>query len=352
MNSRPCGLAAVALAIALTTRAIPVASSDRPIDSLIQAERDFSAASIAHGMRSAFLANLGEDAVIFRPGPINGMQSWKSRTEVPGRLEWAPEFVELSGAEDLGFSIGPWEYRVSAEAKEAEHGHFLTVWRRDPHGAWKVALDCGISHPPGGRGPRDVEVIEGPFHAPPDTNAWRQGNLQMGVAGSAGGVSAGGGTGGFGISFGGGGIGFGVGSHTPVYRSPLDYEQERTSHERNNLLTADRALDWNARKSGWEHAYVAVAANDLRFLRDGAEPALGLDAVAEASASRSRDLTWSYRGNGLSKSWDLGYVYGTVIARTKGKSRPDTSAFVHLFRTDEGGKWRMTADWEQPFSKR
>jgi len=39
MSSRPRGIAAVALAIVLTARAIPVASSDHPIDSLIQAER-------------------------------------------------------------------------------------------------------------------------------------------------------------------------------------------------------------------------------------------------------------------------------------------------------------------------
>src|SRR4029077_11527739 len=80
------------------------AAAARPIDSLIEAERGFSALSVAKGMRPAFLACLADDAVMFRPGPINGKQSWLARADEPGVLEWAPEFVELSGTGDMGFS--------------------------------------------------------------------------------------------------------------------------------------------------------------------------------------------------------------------------------------------------------
>jgi hypothetical protein len=69
-----------------------------------QAERDFSAASTEHGMRSAFLSNLADNAVIFRPGPINGMKSWKARAEV--RPASGPGLRRISGAHDLGFSFG------------------------------------------------------------------------------------------------------------------------------------------------------------------------------------------------------------------------------------------------------
>jgi hypothetical protein len=48
----------------------------------------------------------------------------------------------------------------------------------------------------------------------------------------------------------------------------------------------------------------------------------------------------------------LGYVYGLAIARTKGKSKPDTSAFVHFYRADDAGKWWMMADWEVAFPKK
>jgi len=332
------------LATALT--AALAAASGHPIDSLIQAERDFSAAAGEHGMRSAFLANLADDAVLFRPGPINGMKSWKARAEVPGQLVWAPGYVEISGAQDFGFSFGPWEYRATADAKSGDYGDFLTVWRRDSRGAWKVALDCGVSHERPEVSPHDIEPIVGPAHAPPDTNAWRNGYLD------ANGNVIHGGASGFGIGIGGGGLGVGVGGYTGYWRSPLDYERDRTAHANNNLMTADRALGFNVKKTGWEKAYSEVSARDLRYYRDGAQPTLGPEAAASANASRTRDITWDYRGNGMSKSWDMGYVYGLAIARTKGKSKPDTSAFVHFYRADDAGKWHMMADWEVAFPKK
>jgi ketosteroid isomerase-like protein len=337
------------LATALT--AALAAAAGHPTDSLIQAERDFSALSVEKGMRTAFLANLADDAILFRPGPINGMQSWQARSEVPGRLAWGPGYVEISGAEDFGFSFGPWEYRETADAKSGDFGDFLTVWRRDARGAWKVALDCGISHENPNHGV-DLEPALGPMHAPPDTNAWRHGGLEAGGSVGHGGVGVAGGTGGFGISFGGGGFGLGVGGYTGYWRSPLDYEHDKTAHENNNLMTADRTLGFNVKKTGWAKAYAAVSAPDLRYYRSGAQPMLGIDDAAAANASRTRDVTWDYRGNGMSKSWDMGYVYGLAIARTKGQSKPDTSAFVHFYRVDEAGKWKLMADWEGAFPKR
>jgi ketosteroid isomerase-like protein len=319
-------------------------AAPRPIDSLIDAERAFSAESVERGMRPAFLDHLADDAVIFRPGPINGMQSWRDRRDAPGILEWAPQHVEISGSGDLGFSSGPWVYRDSVGAEIGACGHFITVWRRDPRGRWKVALDCGSSHPRAERGPLEVEIVEGPVHTPPDSNAWKTTGLDVGVGVHRGGA-------GFGVGLGTGGLGIGGGFANGV-RSRADYEYRRTAHEKNTMMAADRALGWNARRSGWEEAYRAVAAGDLRFQRQGAAPTLGAEAAAAASAASPRDVTWEYRGNGVARSWDLGYVYGLAIRRAKNASRPDTSAFVHLWRKDDAGQWRMVTDWEGAFPRR
>jgi ketosteroid isomerase-like protein len=341
---------AMALTLAPGPLAVLADTAARSIDSLIAAERAFSARSVAKGMRPAFLDFLAEDAVIFRPGPINGMQSWRDRGEVPGILEWGPEFVELSGAGDLGFSTGPWVYRASPDAQEADYGHFITVWRRDAQGEWKAALDCGGSHAKPEIGLADVKVTEGPVHAAPDSNAWKRRGYDVGGAVTRGGTTVGAGTGG--IGFGNGGLGMGLGVFDNGVRSRVDYEYRRTAHEKNTMMNADRALGWNARNKGWDRAYREVAAGDLRCQRRGAAPTLGADAASAASAGRPRDVTWDYRGNGVAKSWDLGYVYGVAIARAKGSPAPDTSAFVHLWRKDDAGKWRMVIDWEGPFSKR
>ncbi len=337
------GRVSLVAAVAALACAAAALAAARPIETLIEAERAFSAASAERGVRPAFLENLAEDAVIFRPGPINGMQSWRERKDVPGMLKWAPEAVEVSGSGDLGFSSGPWVVRAGPGEEPSGYGHFITVWRRDPQGRWKVALDCGISHGRQERGPLAVEIVEGPVHTPPDSNAWRTTGFDVGVGvhhhGS--GIGLGWGTGGFGI---GGGFADGV-------RSRADYEYRRTAHEKNTMMAADRALGWNARRSGWEEAYRAVAAGDLRSFRDGALPTLGAEAAASACAGTPRDGTWEYRGNGVAKSWDLGYVYGLAIRRAKGASRADTSAFVHLWRKDDAGQWRLVTDWEQAFPR-
>jgi ketosteroid isomerase-like protein len=346
----PISLRAGWLLAAALPLAAPAFAASRPIDTLADAERGFAAMSVAQGMRPAFLEWLAEDAVIFRPGPLNGQQSWRARSAPAGVLDWAPAFVELSGSEDLGFSTGPWEYRSKPDANPEAFGHFLSVWRRDAAGAWRVALDCGGSHERPERGLHEVKLTEGPAHARPDSNAWKKSGVELGGAVRRGNTTVGVGTGGAGGWIGGGGMGLGLGMFGRGVRSRADYDYQRTSHEKNGMMSADRALGWNAKKSGWERAYAAVAAGDLRCYREGAEPTLGADAAGSARAGQARDVSWEYRGNGIAKSWDMGWAYGLVL--TRGKSRTDTSAFVHLWRKDDAGAWKMVADWEGAYPKR
>ena len=99
--------------------------------SLIDAERSFAATSVERGMKSAFLANLRDDAVLFRPGPLNGKQLWRNRPDSKGTLAWAPSFAEVSGFGDLGFTYGPWEFR----GPDAPGGHWCVTAcsSRSPH---------------------------------------------------------------------------------------------------------------------------------------------------------------------------------------------------------------------------
>src|SRR5262245_3867562 len=86
----------------------PLAAADpTSLDTLVAAERAFSAAAVEHGMQAAFLEYLADGAIVFRPGPVNGRQSWKARNP-KGALVWGPSFAEISGAGDLGFTTGPW----------------------------------------------------------------------------------------------------------------------------------------------------------------------------------------------------------------------------------------------------
>src|SRR5947209_5514670 len=87
--------------------------ANRPSDlnSLVEAERAFARASVARGTRAAFLENLADDSVIFHPHPVDGKTWWTAQAKRPGLLTWRPVFADVSGAGDLGYTTGPWEFR-------------------------------------------------------------------------------------------------------------------------------------------------------------------------------------------------------------------------------------------------
>src|SRR5947208_1274253 len=78
------------------------------------AARAFAATSVEQGMKPAFLTYLGHDGLVFRRGIVNGRKVWEARKNATGTLNWAPEFAEVAGNADLGWTTGPWEYKPPA----------------------------------------------------------------------------------------------------------------------------------------------------------------------------------------------------------------------------------------------
>jgi ketosteroid isomerase-like protein len=323
---------AVAAAAAFAAPAFAANETTVPtsLDTLVAAERAFSATSVEQGMRTAFVQNLADDGIVFRPGPVNGRESWRTRPNPKGTLIWTPSFAEISGALDLGFSSGPWEYR--SEGDPTAYGHFVSVWRRELGGPWRVVLDHGVSYDQPETDLEHVEVRAGPVHAAPNMDHPTSGGMSFGAS-----------------VFGGGG--FGVGMGTTTGGTEQDDDWRRVQSETNNLMSAERSFGWYMSKKSVAKAYGDQAADDLRFYRDGREPSLGKDAAISAIGDGRRDRTWTSHGNGVAKSWDLGYSYGIVVERASQKAPPDTSSYVHLWRKDATGRWRLALHVETAFPR-
>src|SRR5688500_1121361 len=120
--------------------------SEPAVASLIDAEREFAANGSRLTVNDAFLSVLAEDAVLFRPTPVNGRASLAER---PMRdsllLLWQPMHAETSSDGTLGVTTGPSEYGERPSAR-AGTGHFLSVWRRSGT-TWRLAIDGGIDSP-------------------------------------------------------------------------------------------------------------------------------------------------------------------------------------------------------------
>ena len=115
---------------------------------MVDAERKFYQTGQEKGTRAAFLAFLANDGIVFRPGPLNGKEVWEKRPETGFDLVWEPTFAAMARSADFGYDTGPAKWRANKkEEKFTGHGQFISVWKKQEDGSWKVALDVGIENP-------------------------------------------------------------------------------------------------------------------------------------------------------------------------------------------------------------
>ncbi|WP_276499535.1 YybH family protein [Pontibacter litorisediminis] len=120
----------------------------RALESLANAERNFSATSEAKGLHQAFVENMAEDGIVFAPKPTNGRKLHAAAPASKALLTWYPAYADISSSLDWGYTTGPYQLKANPEAEEiAGAGFYLSVWRRQPDGQWKVTVDMGNSFP-------------------------------------------------------------------------------------------------------------------------------------------------------------------------------------------------------------
>jgi len=128
--------------------AIQTVGAETALDSvraMVDAEKKFYQTGQEQGTRAAFLAFLADDGIVFRPGPVNGKEVWSKRQETGLDLVWEPTFAVMARSGDFGFDTGPSKWRgKKSDQKFTGFGHFVSVWKKQKDGSWKVALDCGI----------------------------------------------------------------------------------------------------------------------------------------------------------------------------------------------------------------
>ena len=83
--------------------------------------------------------------------PIVGKEAIvKFMTEnVKGTVTWEPYFVEMSVSGDLGYTLGKSQSTVTSATgkKTVSYGHYVTIWKKQPDGSWKLVFDGGIETP-------------------------------------------------------------------------------------------------------------------------------------------------------------------------------------------------------------
>ncbi len=115
---------------------------------LMDADRAFARA-VATGRLEAWVSFFADSGTMFRPGgQVVGpaaIREWMGPAfaDTTFRLVWDPVRAHVAG--DLGYTIGRWESRrVGADGGERRQtGSYVTIWRRQADGAWKIVVDIG-----------------------------------------------------------------------------------------------------------------------------------------------------------------------------------------------------------------
>ena len=121
---------------------------------LIELEARF-AKSVAEAGGKAFATWFADDAVTLNNGrpPVLGRANIAAQAQWDPKvyqLSWIPSGAQMAPSNDMGFTWGHYEGRSIDKNGQPviTSGRYMTVWKKQSDGNWKVAMDASAAEPP------------------------------------------------------------------------------------------------------------------------------------------------------------------------------------------------------------
>ena len=268
---------------------------NKDIEDLAAAERAFAATAVKEGFRDSFIKFFADDGIGFAPQPqITRTELMKAPPQTGPRrvvFNWQPMFGDISLAGDLGYTTGPVLYTdVTANPKPPRHGMYFSVWQKQSDGMWKVVVDMGSDMP---------QAV-----APLDVSFTPSKRLKAGIG---------------------------------AFAADSSYS------ELDQTLTEDIA------GYGIAKGYLVHLDEEFRLHRGGHLPIITKAELAKYFEARAEKPTFSFIGGKIASSNDLAFSYGGV---TSASSEEVKGYYVHVWRKDKSGKWKLVADVENSLPKK
>ncbi len=252
---------------------------------MAKADSDFAALA-RKGVPAAFIEYYDANGVAFTPQATNGKKYWRARKDFPAQLIWQPVYAMAARDGDLGVTMGPWELKKTGDETAAAYGHYVTIWKKENDDSYRVALDVGIDHGQPTDAPPRLELI------PPNP-----------IAGT------------------------------------------RALEESRRLWQKAERSFLAAAREDVSKAILDFAAEDLRVMRDGSFPAVGVTPARLMLEAEHGKLTFTFGGSGFSSSGDLAYTYGNY-EKQKGNIT-ERGIYLMLWRLDLNGDWKLSLDLQK-----
>ena len=149
--------------LAAATPCARAGDHDKDCAELAQTEKSFCAQVASIGLDDAFLANMADECFIpyrlslTRAEYDSQVKAERAKAAVPHKpgpdptfqLVWTPSKVEVSRDGTLGYTWGRYDFTSHGKDGKAavDTGIYLTVWKRDSGGAWRIVFDGGPELP-------------------------------------------------------------------------------------------------------------------------------------------------------------------------------------------------------------
>jgi ketosteroid isomerase-like protein len=144
---------------ALLILAVECYAAKKSIDSerqaIAKAESDFEKARAEKGLEGWLSYFADETADFVRGAPFTftkeEMRTHLQKSFDPAdQLTWKPVKIDVADSGDLAYSLGTWQLKGKNPKGEdvTQTGKYLTVWRKQKDGSWKVVADTGMVDPP------------------------------------------------------------------------------------------------------------------------------------------------------------------------------------------------------------
>ena len=254
-------------------------------------ERAFAKTATVKGWRDAFLDFFADDAIAFAPQATSAKERLRKQPSTPFselELVWEPRTGDVAASGDLGWLTGPsTSLNHKDPAAKPGHGCYLSIWRKQPDGSWRVYIDVGINAPEAAAFPPGLTRTTTATH-------------YSGTEGKEAAARA--------------------------------------------LAEADRDLNTQLLAVGAARAFAPRLTDVSRFHRGGRVPVVGRDRILAWLQQNPHPVSAKDSAAEAAASGDVGFTYGTFEIP---QPKPATGAYVRLWSRDASGTWWLMADVAQ-----
>ena len=266
-------------------------TSNGTVSSLVAAENYFAGIAKEKGTTKAFLTVSDENTLLFRPNPVKAKKYLAKQPADYSQLSWYPVLAKISKSGDWGFTTGPYIYKPSSESEQSNYGNYLSVWKMNSKGVWKLAIDLQISHPK----PSIEPALT--FVDPNNTRFFNQ-------------------------------------------RS-----EKRLKQREEMILTSDQLFSATLKKYR-NLAYNVFMGDDSRLLFPGHEPIIGKTNITDFLRNQEIQILTEPTKADRATGSDLAYTYGTAIVTSKGTEKKYN--YVRIWEVQQDHKWNVIVELFSP----